>query len=334
MNTDKEHRVSLRQATLKSGEMRMYPPTDIEGPTDTAQRRRNDQGRSGQAIEEGRILRRRVERGGPKVSYYIYMSTRPKPNLPIFVAIHGIRRRAENQARLFAPMIEALGGTLVAPLFNRRQFSDYQRLGRRGKGERSDMALRRVLAEVGGLTGKPTGHLVMFGYSGGGQFVHRYAMAHPRQIRRMAIAAAGWYTFPDPTRPYPEGTGGTLKALPDLLFDPARFLQIPALVLVGENDTERDAALNRKKRIDRVQGRNRVERGRRWVAAMIDAARRFNYNTAYRFITVAGCSHSFDECMTTGGMGSMVTAYLFEGLDASAGRYHLLRPAASSATDL
>ena len=312
----------------------MCKPTDIERPTDKSHQRSNGQGRCEKPIAAGRILRRRVERGGPKVAYHLFLSTRPTSDLPIFVAVHGIQRRADNQARLFAPIIESLGGILVAPLFNRKRYSDYQRLGRQGKGERSDMALRRVLANVGRLTGRPTGQVVMFGYSGGGQFVHRYAMAHPRQVRRMAIAAPGWYTFPDPTRPYPEGIGSTLKALPDLLFDPARFLQIPTLVLVGENDTARDAALNRKKRIDRDQGRNRVERGRRWVAAMTDAARRFNYNTAYRFITLPGCGHSFDECMTTGGMGSMVAAYLFGRRHDSAGRFHLLRPATSSATDL
>lgn len=305
----------------------MYQPTDIERLTDKAQPRPN------QAAETGRIIRRRVERGGPKVTYYFYASTRPKPNLPIFVAVHGIRRRAENQARLFAPMIESLGGILVAPLFSRKRFSDYQRLGRRGKGERSDLALRRVLADVRRRTGKPTDELVMFGYSGGGQFVHRYAMAHPRQVGRMAIAAPGWYTFPDKTQTYPEGIGGATKALPDLLFDPARFLQIPALVLVGEKDTERDAALNRKKRIDSTQGPHRVERGRRWVAAMTEAARRFNYRTAYRFITLPGCGHSFDECMTKGGMGTMVTAYLFEGIHAPAGRFYRPDSATPSATD-
>lgn len=291
----------------------MVPSFNIEDSPRSTQRRVN------------RILCRDVESGGPKLTYYLYVSSRPKPNLPIFVAVHGIQRRAEIQARLFAPLIEALGGTLVAPLFNRKRYSDYQRLGGRGRGARSDLALQRLLADFGQWTGETSNELVMFGYSGGGQFVHRYAMAHPRQVRRMAIAAPGWYTFPDPERPYPEGIGRAQKSLPDLQFDSARFLQIPALVLVGENDTERDAALNRKKRIDRKQGPHRVERSRRWVAAMSDAARRFSYNTAYRFTTLPGCGHSFDECMTKGGMGPMVTAYLFEKVHAPAGRSYLFK---------
>lgn len=260
----------------------------------------------------GRINKRRLDRD-PGIAYYLYSSTRPRPEMPVFIAVHGIRRRAELQARLFAPLIESTGGTMVVPMFNRKRYSDYQRLGRHGKGKRSDFALNRVLRDVYEHTGAEPRRVVMFGYSGGGQFVHRYAMANPRRVRRIAIAAPGWFTFPDGSRAYPEGIAKT-RSLPDLLFDPARFLQIPTLVLVGEKDVGRDAALRRQETVDALQGRNRMERARRWMAAMSTAASQFNYDTVFRFSVVPGCGHSFSDCMTEGGMGSQVIRFLLSDL--------------------
>lgn len=245
------------------------------------------------------------------VSYYRFTSTRSSNKLPIFIAVHGISRCAIDQARLFAPFIEAVGGTLVAPIFSKKRFSGYQRLGSSGKGCRPDLALRQMIADVHASQNRPNRPVVMFGYSGGGQFVHRYAMAYPRQVLRMAIAAAGWFTFPDRRLRFPEGIKQTTK-LPDLTFDNARFLKIPTLVLVGANDTERDAALNKGKRLDQRQGDHRVARARRWIDAMKSAARQFRYDTPYHSVLVPDCGHSFRDCMTKGAMGWQIIRFLYE----------------------
>ncbi|MDJ0803964.1 MAG: hypothetical protein QNI97_13900 [Desulfobacterales bacterium] len=243
-------------------------------------------------------------------AYHFYRSSRPKPDVPLMVAVHGIRRQAKLQARLFAPFVESIGGALVAPVFNRKRYADYQRLGRHGLGQRSDLALKRILDEVGHMTGISNRSVVMFGYSGGGQFVHRFAMAYPRQVLRMAIAAPGWYTFPDRRFRYPEGIG-SCKDLPDIFLDPGRFLQIPTMVLVGEHDCTRDQNLNQSGKLDTSQGKNRIERARRWVRAMEAAAAQYNYETEIKFRIVPGCGHSFEECMTDGQMGRRVIDFLF-----------------------
>jgi pimeloyl-ACP methyl ester carboxylesterase len=110
---------------------------------------------------------------------------------------------AKDHALKFASFAERYGVVLVAPLFPKDRFGDYQRLGRNGRGERADQALNRILTEVGFLTGANIDKLYMFGYSGGGQFVHRYAMAYPQRTARIVVAAAGWYTFPDSAVNYP-----------------------------------------------------------------------------------------------------------------------------------
>jgi poly(3-hydroxybutyrate) depolymerase len=279
-------------------------------PTLKSQPTARENARAGM-VPPGRIVRRLLT-SDKKTVYYIYRSTRLQPDLPVMVSVHGIQRRADLQASLFAPLIEAIGGILVAPLFSRPRYDDYQRLGRHGRGDRSDLTLKAILSEQAMLTGVSARSIVLFGYSGGGQFVHRFAMAHPRQVSRMAIAASGWYTFPDRRRSYPEGIG-TCGDLPDLFLDPARFLQIPTLVLVGEFDTTRDPNLNRRGKLDVRQGMNRLERGRNWIEAMGTAAARYNYDTHFSFKVVPGCGHSFPDCMTTGDMGRQVISFLFSG---------------------
>jgi poly(3-hydroxybutyrate) depolymerase len=56
----------------------------------------------------------------------------------------------------------------------------------------------RIVAEVLSLTNASPGPLHLSGYSGGGQFVHRFMLVHPGRVARVAVGAAGWYTFPDP----------------------------------------------------------------------------------------------------------------------------------------
>lgn len=287
----------------------MFQTSDIEQQTlqmEKTFRQRDDKG-----AVESRIEKRYV-RNDPDLTYYLFEARRRDPLSPLLVAVHGISRQAEEQALLFAPLVNAVGGTLVAPFFPQDRFPDYQRLGRQGRGERSDLALKQVLEDAAARTGKSERTLAMFGYSGGGQFVHRYAMAYPRQVARMAVAAPGWFTFPKVDSKFPLGLKKN-ESLPDLNFDPARFLKIPAMVLVGENDISRDGSLNQNAKIDRLQGTNRMERACRWLSAMSAAATRYNYDTAYEFIVVTGCGHSFAECMTEGAMGALIVAFLIDG---------------------
>ena len=262
-----------------------------------------------QPVVHGDVQRRQVG-NDPNLQYNLFVSRALTPETPLFVAVHGIRRGVDSQARLFAPLVDQYGGVLVAPLFEKGRFSDYQRLGRRGKGARADLALKRIVADVSRILGLSFPQLVMFGYSGGGQFVHRYAMAHPRQVKRMAVAAPGWFTFPDMNQPFPRGIRRT-SLLPDIIFDPARFLKIPTLAMVGEKDVLQDAALNQNKKIGAQQGMTRVERARHWVSAMSAYAAQFNLDTPFSLEILAGCGHSFIDCMQTGKMGPMVVDFLF-----------------------
>ena len=242
--------------------------------------------------------------------YFLYLPRNKRlEDCPVFVSVHGISRNAKNHARFFAKFADQYGVVLVAPLFDKALHPRYQRFG--FDGLRSDIMLQLICAEVAQLTNADISQLYMFGYSGGGQFVHRYAMAYPEQVASLVIGAAGWYTFPNPSRAFPYGIQAHRK-LQDLHFDLEKFLHIPATVLVGERDTERDEALRKTQRLDREQGSSRFIRGQRWIAAMQDAAEARGINTRYQFESLPESDHSFSRCVRRGGLCGKVFQNLFD----------------------
>lgn len=269
------------------------------------------------------VILERVLADDPGQRYYLFLpSAGDLARANMLVTVHGISRNARTHVRRYAALAERLGVIVVAPRFGKKRFPDYQRLGRAGHGERADRMLDRILAEVKRATGARIDRLHLFGYSGGGQFVHRYAMAYPERVAAMAIGAAGWYTFPDPEQRYPYGIQPS-PGLSDVRFDIGRFLRIPAWVLVGEEDNVRDAALRQSDRLDRRQGATRLERGRRWVEAMNAAARNHGLTPHYRFIALPGADHSFSRSIRHGDMAARVFECLFGGrAEASARLWH------------
>ena len=62
----------------------------------------------------------------------------------------------------------------------------------------------------------------MIGHSAGGQFIHRFLLFHDSPyVDRAVVGAPGWFTFPDPSQPYPYGLKDTDRASDEVI---ARFL--------------------------------------------------------------------------------------------------------------
>lgn len=259
-----------------------------------------------EVIQAGQVLERTLANGS-KARYFLYVPPNVASHPPLFVTVHGISRNAREHARLFAPFADRYGVVVLAPLFPAQTYGDYQRLGQKGN---ADQVLDAMVDEVGKLTGAKTERFFLFGYSGGGQFAHRYAMAHPERVGAYAVGAAGWYTFPDLQLTYPRGLK-PCKSRPDMQLVPKRFLEIPATVLVGERDTRPGTALRKSSKLNGQQGTSRLERGRRWVEAMHQAARDEGVPGSFDFVALPKCGHSFRVCMQRGNMGGAVFGHLF-----------------------
>lgn len=250
----------------------------------------------------GRILRTRSQ-DAFALEYAMYCPASASEDAPLLVAVHGYSRNAEEQAERFAPLCESAGIVLAAPHFDAATFPDYQRLGSRGA--RADLALDAMLGELRQSLGFLLGCVSLFGFSGGGQFVHRYLMAHPKRVTNAVVAAPGWFTFPDREHAYPFGTRGARKRL-GLRMRAEAFLGVPVLVAVGErDDDERSEQLRRSQALDAQQGTNRLERATRWVRAMQDAAAAISFPPRVRLAVLPKAGHSFAECMDNG-LGELV----------------------------
>lgn len=250
----------------------------------------------------------RVCQQDPGQRYFVYVPGSGGEDARLLVAVHGTSRNSEEHAYSFAPYCEEFGVVLVAPHFAEGRARDYQRLGGSGCGPRADVVLDGILEETACLTGAATARFYLFGRSGGGQFAHRYTMAHPHRVAGAVIAAAGWYTFPDPRRRFPYGIRRS-RDLPDVRFDAEEFLRVPITVIVGEEDTG-SAELRRSKRA-REQGETRVERARNWVAAMRAAARAHHLDPLVSYESIPGGDHSFTQLMQSGRLGDRVFSALF-----------------------
>lgn len=266
-------------------------------------------GRPRWSLPRGRVLLRAL-REDPTQEYLSLVPTSGTINAPVLVCVHGISRNAHEQARVFAAGCEERGAILVVPIFTVQQHKDYQRLGRRGRGTRSDMLLNRCLAEVAFLTGADVTQFRLFGFSGGAQFAHRYLMAHPDRVARAVLVASGWYTFPDHRVAYPYGIRSG-RSLPGVNFNPERFLRVPIHVLVGARDVG-SANVRSSESLDAQQGRNRLERARNWTHAMRKAAEDYSIEPDIDLTEVPDTDHSFSRFCQNGALIERVFASLFE----------------------
>ena len=119
----------------------------------------------------------------PQQRYYL---ARPdgKDSGRVLVLVHGISRNVKMFIESVCPLVQGMGVTLVAPVFEKNRCKGYQRLGRNGEGPRADLTVDAILSEVSQLTGWSGGKAYFYGHSAGAQFVQRYLFAHPQRVQR------------------------------------------------------------------------------------------------------------------------------------------------------
>lgn len=250
-----------------------------------------------------------VRQDGSAQSYYVYVPSSGGAAAPLLVVVHGISRNAQVQAESFPELCERFGAVMAVPVFG-VESRDYQRLGRSGRGPRSDAALDAVVEEVAMRTGCKASSFHLFGFSGGAQFAHRYTLAHPHRVTRLVIVGSGWYTFPDPRARFPYGIRRSPE-LPGVRFDPEEFLRVPIAVMVGERDTE-TSSLRNTPRVNRQQGKTRVERAQRWVAAMREAAEKRGLPPLVTLEVIPEGPHDFASLLKTGNLAERAFTRLFD----------------------
>jgi hypothetical protein len=126
----------------------------------------------------------------------------------------------------------------------------------------------------------------MWGFSGGGQHVHRFMLYEPTAPVRTAVAAgSGWYTAPDLNIDCPYGVRDPLLWFTKT--DLTAWTNRNMVIMVGTADTVRDDELRITARAD-AQGLNRYQR----AGYMMSKGRTLNPLTRWRRVDVPDVGHS------------------------------------------
>jgi pimeloyl-ACP methyl ester carboxylesterase len=134
--------------------------------------------------------------------------------------------------------------------------------------------------------------LALFGFSGGAQFAHRFAMLYPARVRSVVAVSAGWYLMPDADLAWPYGLG---EGAPVPIDRPATF-GVPMTVVVGDNDLRIDGSVRQTPLINMMQGETRLRRAKRWAKAMRKAANEAGRKSGVELRLLANGVHDFGAC--------------------------------------
>ncbi|MFD2237637.1 alpha/beta hydrolase [Aureimonas populi] len=183
----------------------------------------------------------------PRFSYCLYVPRLRHAGSRILVHIHGSHRTPETFRDLMAPFAEETGTIILCPLFpcgvaDREDTSSYKRVFH--EGLRYDLVLLDMVADAERRLGLATGRFVLAGFSGGGQFVQRFILAHPGRLLAASVGAPGLVTLLDPELPWWRGLRG-LEAVIGAPVDMAALAALPLQVLVGDQDIRPEGVQSR-----------------------------------------------------------------------------------------
>ncbi len=240
------------------------------------------------------------------LDYFVYVPKNARVDSPVVAAVHGLRRSAAQQIFQLKAEAERCGMILFAPLFAREQFRHFQTLTPNETGVFPETAFEAALEDCLARLELTDPQLFLFGFSGGAQFAHRYALTARRRLDKLVLMAPGWFTMPDPNLPFPYGIGAS-EELGKRQLDLKRALKCPTLLLVGERDTKRTSSLNQDPLIDAHQGRTRLERCESWIAAMQAQP---DGDAIEELMLVKGGGHSLERMVHRRGAGARIFDWL------------------------
>lgn len=207
-------------------------------------------------------------RQDPRVSYTVHAPagffTAPEGHR-LIVAIHGSGRGATAYRDAFASFADRHRCVVLAPLFPIGICGDGYADGYKNilEGDvRYDQLLLAMIADIEEAAGYSFGRFHLNGFSGGGQFAHRFFYLHPQRLASVSIGAPGMVTRLDSERDWWAGTRdlpvvfGTALSLDDMR-------RVAVQMVVGADDVEvLSVPAKLKPLIDSLGpvGRNRIER--------------------------------------------------------------------------
>lgn len=233
-------------------------------------------------------------RHDPRFAYCLYVPSRQEGRPPgLIVSVHGSGRNFMDYRDRFSEFAERENMVVLAPLFPAGVAGDGNVDGYKyliEGGIRYDRVLLDMVEEVAERTGCEAGRFLIFGYSGGGHFVHRFLLIHPDRLLAASIGAPGQVTLLDETADWWVGVRD-LETLFGQPLDLAALRRVAVQMVIGDADTETweitHAPGSRYWRAEAMRaGADRLER----LASLRDSFRAAG--VAVEFATMPGVKHA------------------------------------------
>ncbi|MEO8021414.1 hypothetical protein [Polaromonas sp.] len=230
------------------------------------------------------------------VTVHYYKARSAGPDAKVMMVIHGAERQGSRMRDNWMPFAEKNRLIVLAPEFDEARFSsrlfNMGGIESRDRSQWSFQIVEHLFDFVRAQEGLSTPDYLLFGHSAGGQFVHRFMLLAEAPRVSVAVAAnAGSYTMPS----YPSLMNDRFPyALDEGIVSPDKLRQVFArrlVVLLGETDTQTDAANLPKARQATAQGANRFERGSNFFAQATAQAQKLGTPLAWERVTVPGVGH-------------------------------------------
>lgn len=159
---------------------------------------------------------------------------------PLAAVVHGSLRNAAESRDAFIAFAEREQCVILAPLFpcgiidphdvHNYKFITYHDI-------RFDQVLLAMIDEVAPAYRLRTDRFLLYGFSGGGHFAHRFAYLHPERLLAVAVGAPGSVTLLRNDRDYWVG----IRDVEQVFGRPVDFdalRAVPVLLVIGGDDTE------------------------------------------------------------------------------------------------
>ncbi|WP_137921596.1 alpha/beta hydrolase [Hydrogenophaga sp. 2FB] len=179
----------------------------------------------------------------PRFAYTLYVppsiadATRA---IDLVVVVHGTGRQFVDYRNAFAEFGRWHDCVILCPLFPAGVLGDGNRDGFKHLIEgdiRYDQVLLDMVAAVGQRYERDFDQFALFGYSGGGQFVNRFAYLHPEHLWAATIGAPGSVTLLEDDRDWWVGVRGMQERFGKAL-DVEALRRVPLQLVVGKFDTD------------------------------------------------------------------------------------------------
>ncbi|HTQ76979.1 MAG TPA: hypothetical protein VMI15_03055 [Burkholderiales bacterium] len=230
------------------------------------------------------------------VTVYTYVPRRAElKSAPILFVMHGFHRSAKSYRNDWAYHADRAGFIVVAPLFDAKVWgNEYANprirdsKGRRGTLHPSFVLIEHLFDALREATHGTQRRYFIYGFSEGGQFVHRLVLTMPEaRYARAVIGTPGWYTMPDFETKWPYGLKHTSTNRAAL----RKILERDVVLLLGGADNDPNHYELSKTPGAIAEGPDRVARGENFFRMAQLRAEELHARFAWRMQIVPGVAH-------------------------------------------